>query len=142
MSRQAIIGNLHGHRIKSGGGANKLVWLAIDNLERSVQPAAAGCLLCRWNTVPRSATAIVRLRVIDQSAEVAAQHLRSGCCGRIARGPRSADYCRSLVVEEEEELVLDGRSADVAAVLVAPESILYVVAPIRRVKISVAHEFK
>ena len=65
-----------------------------------------------------------------------------GVCVYIVRAPRAANNDGSLVVEKEEELVLHRRSAHIAAKLVAPESILHVVAPVPCVKVAVAHELE
>ena len=143
MPRQSVVGKRYGHRIKTGRAADDLVGHTIDGMEWSVQPAAVGCLLrSRHAKAGAAIFRIVGLSVSDEPAEVPVHHLRCGRGGGVARGPRAANLDGSLVVEEEEELVLEGRSADIAAELVLPISVLFVVAPIPCVEISVAHEFE
>ena len=58
---------------------------------------------------------------------------------------RAADKVGSLVVEEEEEVVLDGRAADLTAELVAPIDVgisAFRIDPVTRVEIAVAHELE
>src|SRR5580698_7723853 len=111
-------------------------------MEWAVQPSAGKSLR---SGITRAARAVVRFGVIDQAAKVAGQHLlRRRRCG-IGCASWATNKVGSLIVEEEEEVVLDGRAADRAAELLASIDVgisAFRVDPISSVEIGVAHEFK